>query len=261
MKRIISFLFVLLMCVSLTLPCLAVEFANPPVIDAAGYLTESELSDLSAKLESIRQKYAFEVAIVTEEDLSSYDAMSSADDIYDYLGYGAGENDDGILLYICSGTREYHITTHADGLRVFNDNGIAYLKKHIEPYLAEDDYYTAMDTFAALTDELLEMAESGAPFDKKQYDTKTLLIIWACLLLAPLLIAFIMMKKKLAKMKTAVENDYAADYVKPGSKRLTMSRDIFLYSRVDRREKPKNNSSGSHTSSSGRTHGGGGGSF
>ena len=61
-------------------------------------------------------------------------------------------------------------------------------------------------------------------------------------------------------MKTAVENDYAANYVKPGSKQLTMSRDIFLYSHITKTEKPKNNS-GSHNSSSGRTHGGGGGSF
>jgi len=69
-----------------------------------------------------------------------------------------------------------------------------------------------------------------------------------------------MMNGKLSKMKTAVENDYAADYEKPGSKRLTVSRDMFLYSRVTKTEKPKNDS-GSHKSSSGRTHGGGGGSF
>ena len=34
----------------------------------------------------------------------------------------------------------------------------------------------------------------------------------------------------IAKMKTAVENNYAANYVKNGSKRLDFSRDIFLYS-------------------------------
>ena len=65
---------------------------------------------------------------------------------------------------------------------------------------------------------------------------------------------------KLAKMKTAVENNYAANYVKNGSKRLDFSRDIFLYSNITKTERPKNNS-GSHQSSSGRTHGGGGGSF
>ena len=75
-----------------------------------------------------------------------------------------------------------------------------------------------------------------------------------------MLIAFWMMKKKLKKMKTAVENDYAANYMKPGSMNLTMSRDLFLYSRITKTEKPKGDS-GTHTSSSGRTHGGRGGSF
>ena len=61
-------------------------------------------------------------------------------------------------------------------------------------------------------------------------------------------------------MKTAVENDYAANYMKPGSMNLTMSRDLFLYSRITKTEKPKGGSD-THTSSSGRTHGGRGGSF
>ena len=164
------------------------------------------------------------------------------------------------MLYICSSTCEYWITTHAYGLQVFNENGIAYLKKNIEPHLADDNYYRAMETFAEKADELLEMAEKGEPFNKRQYDINYLLIVIGCALLLPLIIAYFMMQNKLSKMKTAVENDYVANYIKPGSKRLTMSRDIFLYSHIMKTEKPKNNSE-SHTSSSGRTHGGGGGSF
>ena len=56
------------------------------------------------------------------------------------------------------------------------------------------------------------------------------------------------------------ENDYAANYVKPGSMNISVSRDLFLYSRITKTERPKE-SSGTHTSSSGRTHGGRGGSF
>ncbi len=260
MKKVISLLFACFMCFTLAIPCFGAEFENSPIIDGAGYLTESQLAELTEKFEDIRQKYDFEVAVVTEYEMTSYDAVASADDIYDYLGFGAGESDDGIMLYICSSTREYHFTTHADGLRVFNENGIEYLKKNVQPYLADDNYYLAMDTFADLADELLEMAEKGEPFNKKQYDIKYLLIVIGCALILPLLFAWLMMKGKLAKMKTAVENDYAASYIKPGSMQLKMSRDIFLYSSITKTEKPKNNS-GSHKSSSGRTHGGGGGSF
>ena len=61
-------------------------------------------------------------------------------------------------------------------------------------------------------------------------------------------------------MKTAVENDYASNYVKPGSLKINASRDLFLYSRITKTEKTKSGSE-THTSSSGRTHGGRGGSF
>ena len=260
MKRIVSLLFVCLLCISLAVPCFAEDFVNPPIADAAGYLSESQLAELSEKIDGIRQKYNFEVAIVTESEMSGNTAMSTADDIYDYLGYGAGVNDDGIMLYICSGTREYHITTHADGLRVFNEKGIEYLKKNIEAELTNDNYYIAMDVFADLCNELLEMAANGKPYNKKQISMTYLLMVIGGALLIPFIIAKVMTNSQLSKMKTAVENDYAANYVKNGSKRLDFSRDIFLYSNITKTERPKNDS-GSHKSSSGRTHGGSGGSF
>jgi uncharacterized protein len=104
------------------------------------------------------------------------------------------------------------------------------------------------------------MAKDGKPYDEKQYSTKYLIGVIIAALLIPLLVALILMKKKLKKMKTVVENDYAANYVKPGSMKLSVSRDLFLYSRITKTERPKS-SSGTHTSSSGRTHGGRGGSF
>ena len=61
-------------------------------------------------------------------------------------------------------------------------------------------------------------------------------------------------------MKTAVENNYAADYMKHGNINITMSRDLFLYSRITKTEKPKSGSE-THTSSSGKAHGGRSGSF
>lgn len=262
MKRVISILFVCFMCLCIITPCLAEEFINPPVVDDAGYLSEDEFSELTQKAEEVRQNHNFEVAIVTETEMSGYDATSSADDIYDYLGYGAGADADGIMFYICADEREYHITTHADGLRVFNDSGIRYLEDNIRPYLSDDDYFSAMQTFIELSDELLYMAENGEPYNEEIPTSATyVIIILAIALIVPLIIAKIMTSIKAAQMKTAVSDNYAANYVKEGSKHINVSRDMFLYSQTTKTAKPKNNSSSSHTSSSGRTHGGGGGSF
>ena len=259
MRKVFSFVLLFLISLSLILPAYA-NFQNPSIVDEAGYLMQSELAGLSEELDEVRRKYNFEVAIYTESDMTSATAEESADDIYDYQGYGAGENDDGIMLYICSDTREYHFTTHGKGREYFNSNGLKYLESKVLPYLIEDDYYEAFEAYIETSEELLEMAKSGKPYNEKQYSTKYLIGVIVVCLIAPLLIAYFMMKKKLKKMKTAVSNDYAANYMKQGSMRIDTSRDLFLYSRITKTEKPKSDS-GTHTSSSGRTHGGRGGSF
>lgn len=259
MKKTFSCMLLLFITMTLLLPAYA-AFDNPPIIDDAGYLMQSELASLSKELDKVREKYGFEVAIYTESDMTSSSAEASADDIYDYQGYGAGENDDGIMLYICSDTREYHFTTHGKGLWYFNSNGLAYLESKVLPYLEDDNYYKAFSVYIETAEELLQMATDGKPYNEKQYSMKYLFGVIIVCLIAPLLIAFLMMRKKLKKMKTAVENDYAANYIKPGSMRIDTSRDLFLYSRITKTERPKS-SSGTHTSSSGRTHGGRGGSF
>lgn len=259
MKRIFSCLLLLLITTSFVVTAQS-DFQNPSIVDDAGYLMQSELASLSKELDKVREKYNFEVAIYTESEMTSDTAEASADDIYDYSGYGAGENDDGIMLYICRDTREYHFTTHGKGREYFNKNGLIYLESKVLPYLEDDQYYKAFSVYIETADELLSMARDGKPYNEKNLSTKYIIGVVLTCLLAPLLIGFILMKKKLKKMKTAVENDYAANYVKPGSMNISVSRDLFLYSRITKTERPKE-SSGTHTSSSGRTHGGRGGSF
>lgn len=237
-------------------------FSNPSIVDDAGYLMQSELAELSNELDSVREKYDFEVAIYTESDMTSDTAEASADDIYDYMGYGAGANSDGIMLYICSDTREYHLTTHGLGLEYFNSNGLDYMESNILPYLRDDDYYGAFEAYIRTADELLAMAANGEPYNEKNLSTSYILVVLALCIGVPFLIAGIMTRGKLKKMKTAVKNDYAANYMKPGSMNISVSRDFFLYSRVTKTENSNSSSSsGTHTSSSGRTHGGSGGSF
>ena len=198
MKRIFSCLLLLLITISFAVTAYA-DFQNPAIVDDAGYLMQSELASLSKELDKVREKYGFEVAIYTESDMTSSTAEASADDIYDYNGYGAGEDDDGILLYICSDTREYHFTTHGEGLKYFNSNGLKYLESKVVPYLSENDYYEAFRVYIETTDELLQMAKDGKPYNEKQYSTKYLIGVIIAALLIPLLVALILMKKKLKK--------------------------------------------------------------
>ena len=123
------------------------------------------------------------------------------------------------------------------------------------PYLKKGDYYQAGMVYADKCAELMGMAANGEPYKKKI----NILYVIAGIILIPLAVAFGLMTRKLSKMNTAVMQPGAANYMKPGSMNMDFSRDIFLYSTVSKREKPKESST--HTSSSGRTHGGRSGSF
>ncbi len=253
--KIFSFLLIIMVLISSH-----TAFAKTvSVYDEAYMLSDEQIRTLEEKYNAVRDKYNIDVAIAIQPSLYSATAMESADDFYDYNEYGMGDNDDGILLYICSGTREYHITTHAKAIDAFNKNGIRYVKEQILPYLEGSDYYGAANEFVLAADELLQMYANGEPYNEKS--KKDIVIPILIAIGVSLLIAFILTAKKLSQMKTANKQTYANDYMKPGSMQIGFSRDIFLYSHVDRREKPKSNSNSTHKSSSGRTHGGGGGSF
>ncbi len=251
--KIFSFILFLL----LFLPSISVLAKTDSVYDEADVLSNKEIIALEKKYNAVRDKYDIDVAIVFADDLYSYDIESSADDFYDYNGYGMGANDDGILLYVSIGTREYHFTTHAKASEAFNKNGLRYLDEEISPYWKDCDYYGAANRFAELSEELLEMAANGKPYNKKATSEIVITILIAVGI--SLIIAFVLTFAKLSQMKTATMQHSAKEYMKPGSMNMAYSRDIFLYSHIDRREKPKSN--GGHTSSSGRTHTGRSGSF
>lgn len=259
MKKRISAILTVVMLVTSAVTAFA-AFNNPAVVDKSGYLSESRFDEISSLLDDVRQKYDFDVAIYTEKAMSGTDAQNTADDLFDYLGYGFGENADGIMLYISADERKYHLTTHGTGEAVFNERGLAHLEEMILPSLRDNDYYSAMKLYAEGCEELLEMAAQGKPYNKKTLTTSYVCCVIGGALLIPLLLAYLMTSIKVKKMKTAVQNNYAANYMKPGSMNLSLSRDIFLYSTVTKTPKPKQNS-GSHTSSSGESHGGRGGSF
>ena len=182
-------------------------------------------------------------------------AQSEADDIYDSYEYGVGENYDGILYFVCETTHEYAFSTCGRATEIFNDDGLEYIDEAMLPYLKKGDYYQAGMVYADKCAELMGMAANGEPYKKKI----NILYVIAGIILIPLAAAFAFMTRKLTKMNTAVMQPGAANYMKPGSMNMDFSRDIFLYSTVSKREKPKESST--HTSSSGRTHGGRSGSF
>lgn len=255
MKRVSSFILLFLVICAVVFPFSAAAETPSALVDDADILSTGEYTELSKRLEDLRSTYNVDVAFVIADEITGTDAQSEADDIYDYNGYGVGETYDGILYFVCETTHEYAFSTCGSGIKIFNDDGLEYIDNAMLPYLKKGDYYQAVSVYAEKCEELINMAANGQPYKKKI----NILYVIAGIILIPLALAFALMTHKLSKMNTAVMQTGAAQYMKPDSMDISNSRDIFLYSTVTKREKPKDSTT--HTSSSGRTHGGRSGSF
>jgi len=259
-KKCLSFLCLLLLCMSVVLPAHAAG-SSSRLIDNADYLTDSEETALLNKLDEISTRQGLDVVIITIPDLFGEDITDFADVFYDENGY----HPDGILLLISDYDREWAISTAGYGITTFTDAGQEYLTGQFLDALSEGEYAEAFDTYAELCDEFITQAKGGTPYDVGTlpkgpfHMVRSLLISVGIGLFAALIVTGSMK----GKLKTVHAQAAAAQYVKPGSMNITERREMFLYSQIQRhkRQAKKSGGSSTHTSSSGRTHGGSSGKF
>ena len=272
MKKIISVIIIITFAVTLVIPFAAYceNGSNPPVVDNAGLLTMEQLAEISDILYGIRETYGIDVAIYTENETDNDDPQAKADDIYDYNSYGMGENDRGMLYYVCMSTRKYALSTYPYGETPFSNEACDYIGDYCGQFLSEGDYYSAFNEYALTAEYILQKDAEGETLDYNEFyepvSQKRSMGEWIFLIVLiagiPLAVAFIVVIHMQNKMNTAVKQAFAENYKKPGSMNIEQASDIYLYSNVSRTERSESSSgSGSHTSSSGRSHGGSSGSF
>ena len=244
--------------------------AHPPrVVDDGDLLSSSEETELTKKLDYISKGQGCDVIVVTADSLGSKTAQEFADDYFDYMGYGIGPQDSGILLLVCMEERDYAFSTYGFGITAFNDKGIDLLEEEVVPYLSDENFYDAFSQYGELCQELLIRANEGEPYgtggNGEDYTTGEMLAmgIPGAVALGTAGSGIATLSKK-ARLKTVRRRYGAEDYVVSGSMAVDRSNDYFLYSQITQRAKPKDNNSGGstlHRSSSGRMHGGGSGKF
>jgi len=253
----------------------------PLVVDDAALLAEYERQTLESALEDAAGEISAEIAIVTVTDTHGKSAMDFADDFYDENGYGYGSGDDGVLLLVDMGAREWWITTHGYCETVLSDNVLYTIENAFLDDLSSANYYDAFFTFAKRCYDYIEAANNGiileteAPYDY-DYDYETVedtpsspadFILPS--VIAGFIVSFIMVSVMKSGMKTVSSQISASSYLVDNSLRLSSSSDNYLYSNVTRTPRQTNShnggasrsSGGSHRSSSGRSHGGRGGRF
>ncbi|MGB4610343.1 MAG: TPM domain-containing protein [Saccharofermentanales bacterium] len=242
----------------------------PRLIDNADLLTDSEEGKLLDKLDSISEQYKTDVVIVTVYSLEGKTATEFADDFFDYNGYGFRPDRDGILFLISMEYRDWAISTHGSGIYAFTDAGQKYMTDQFLSYISDAKYAKGFEKFADLSEQFLKQAAKGKPYDYGNLPKKPLAWYWLPAAIGlGLIVAFSVVNGMKANLKSVRRRVGADDYVAANSFVLTDQRDLYLYSHVSRKVKPKQSSSGggrgggsrTHTSSSGSRHGGSSGKF
>ena len=230
--------------------------AEQRVYDGAGLFTAEEVQKLENEIEKLRERITYDVVVVTTDNANGKDAMTYADDFYDYNGFGAGEDKSGVLLLIDMDNREIWISTSGEMIQILTDEKIDKILDKVYVGVSGQDYMNAAKQFLSQTEDYVN------PLPK----------VLATGFLTGLIISgitcLIIVKRYKGKRN---KEQYA--YRREGRMHIVKQEDKFINSVVTHRRIPKDpppqsrsgggssGGSSTHRSSSGRTHGGGGRKF
>jgi len=243
---------------------------SPRYTDEVGLLTASQVSELTAKLDSISEKHQFDVVITVTNSTGSKSSRLYAADFYEEHGFGFGEDLDGIILMLAMDYRDYAFVTTGYGLYAFSTTGQEYMEKLFLPQLKKDEFFEAFMNFADAADDFLTKAKAGERYEKGNIPLtapeRRNARIWTAVISLVIAIAVpaIVVGVWTSQLKSVRKQDFAGAYIRGGSMRLNLQRDIFLHRSVSRTARSQNSgggSSGSFKSSSGRSFSGRSGRF
>ena len=254
MKTKLFFILTLFIFVSASLSALS----GPRIVDNAGLLSQDEKSNLTRIIDSVSEKYQFDLVIVTEKSTGGNSVKAFADDFFDYNGYGFGTEADGCLFLLSMENRDYAFSATGRGIKILNGTAHDKIENDMLKLLAGNNYYRAFTVYVSVWEEFLELEAKGRSYNFFHHYN---LIITAVAWVIALVIGFCIVSFWKKAMNTALPATQAAAYVVPGSLSFTEKKDRFLYSTVTKTRRQTQSSGGGRTGSSGRSHSGRSGKF
>lgn len=248
-RKLISLLLALLVCMSFALGVSAAD-EGAVLFDEADLLTASEENTLNARLLEISREYSAQIVVATVPAVSGGDVDTYVEYVYDTMGFGYGQNHDGVLLLVCMNPREYRILSNGFAADAVSMSAIDKIGDAIVSDLSDGYYADAFHTFADKCAYYLEGYINGFPFNAG----KNLIIA----LIIGLIAGFIVASVLKGQLKSVRRQTQANVYVKENSMNITTRRDLFLYRDVRRTRKETSKSS---SGSGGSSRNVGGGSF
>lgn len=242
-KRIFAIIIAALICVSFVFSASA--YTQQYVIDYADKLSSSEIEELDLFAEKLETAYGITVLFCITEGTGDVTADEFTAETYDDYT----DNENGIIIVNDDWNKTYSTFVSGDAEEILND---ASVDSMIDAYDSNDSYYGGIYACYELAEEYLENGYSGGyVYDGEPLnnDADTIgaseekdgvSIIWLPVsLLIGLLVGFLIINGIASKNKSVKMQENATVYTRPGSMVITGSADNFLYSNVEKKEKPK----------------------
>ncbi len=243
MKFILKALPVLFCLALILLTPLTVSAQTPRLVDGADLLNDGEESALLAQLDSLSETYGMDITVVTSLTMEGTNAEAYAERVFYANGYGSGVKGSGVILFISMADRDYAVVALGDAYDVFNEMDMDSLVDAFLEDLSDGYYYSAFSAYA-------DQCEYIMKYDKR------LPPIWIVIsLIVGGVVTFFVLKGMISKHKSVKMQRTADSYMRRDTFRLDRSRDVFLYSHVTRRARPKSSSSGGGGGSGGGSRG------
>lgn len=264
-KKIFAMIVAVVICLSMAVSASA--YTDTYVYDPDYLLSDSETAELEDRAAAIEEDYGYSVIFCIVSDCEGLSCAEYAEKAY--ASYTDAENAVVFVNDTALGTYDYFLAGEAASLDE------ALLDLMWSAYNADGSYYGGLSSFYASaavaiesavsfsdiqtddgyadytdavteTEEVEELDETDEADEIPEYDDggKSFDIgfgrIIGCLI-AGLLIGFLIVKAIASKNTSVYKQKNATVYTRSNSMVLTGSADNFLYNKVERRAKPKNN--------------------
>lgn len=226
--------------ISLSMMISASAYTYQYIEDPAGNLNYDEIEELEAYAEKIESTYGICIMLGIARDTDGMSDSEYAQKIYT----DNTDNENGFILVHNDSESTYGVFTSGNAKEILDDEAVnemcdAYNSSN-SYYGGIADYYKAAESLLASGGTASDNAQAVTTGDDTSDEKDGVGIIWIPVSLGiGLLIGFLIINSIASKNKSVYMQKNATVYTRPGSMIITGSADNFLYSNVERREKPK----------------------
>lgn len=226
--------------ISLSMMISASAYTYQYIEDPAGNLTYDEIEELEAYAEKIESTYGICIMLGIARDTDGMSDSEYAQKIYT----DNTDNENGFILVHNDSESTYGVFTSGNAKEIFDEEAVNEMRDAYNSsnsyYGGISDYYKAAESLLASGETASDNAQAVTTDDDTSEEKDGVGLIWIPVSLGiGLLIGFLIINSIASKNKSVHMQKNATVYTRPGSMIITGSADNFLYSNVERREKPK----------------------